>query len=107
MFKTVIIDGKETELVANAATSVRYRQVFGRDLHQVFSDEQRAGEEGIDAVKELAFIMAKRAEGEDMNKLNFDMYLDWLEGFSAMAFIDAAEDILMVYMDSQKGMSTP
>ena len=34
-----------------------------------------------------------------MNKLNNDAFIEWLEGFSPMAFVDAAEDILNAYMD--------
>ena len=51
--------------------------------------------------------MTKQAERADMGKLNYDEFLTWLEGFGPMAFIDAAEEIIGVYMDSQKTTSTP
>ena len=107
MFKEVVIDGREVGLVANAATPFRYRQVFQKDLLQILGNEEKADTEGVSAITELAFIMAKQAEKADMSKLNFDMFLTWLEDFSAMAFIEAAEDILSVYTDSTQGTSTP
>ena len=107
MFKEVVIDGKEVGLTANAATPFRYRQVFQKDLLQILGNEEKADTEGVAAVTELAFIMAKQAEKADMTKVNYDMFLEWLEDFSAMAFINAAEDILSVYTDSTQGTSTP
>ena len=107
MFKTITIDGKETELMANAATPFRYKQVFGRDLFSILGNEQRAETEGVEAVTELAYIMAKQAEKTDMNKLNKDDFLAWLEGFGSMAFINAADEIVGVYMEQSTGTATP
>ena len=107
MFKKVNVDGKDIELIANAATPFRFKQIFHRDLLQILGNEEKAESEGVEAVTELAFIMAKQAEGFDMNKLNEEEFINWLEGFSAMAFINSAEDILNVYMDSTLSTSTP
>lgn len=107
MFKKVTIDGKEVELAANAATPFRYKQVFQRDLLQVLGNEEKAEKEGVEAVTQLAFIMAKQAEKADMGKLTTDEFLAWLEDFSAMAFVENAEDILNVYMDQTQNTSTP
>ena len=51
--------------------------------------------------------MAKQAEKADMNKLTEDGFIEWLEGFGPMAFVNSAEDILAVYMDSTTGTATP
>ena len=107
MFKKLNVDGKEIELVANAATPFRFKQIFHKDLLQILGNEEKAESEGVEAVTELAFVMAKQAEGVDMNKLNEEEFINWLEDFSAMAFINAAEDILEVYMDSTLSTSTP
>lgn len=107
MFKKVIIDGKETELMANAATPFRYKQVFGRDLFSILGNEQKAETEGVEAVTELAYIMMKQAEKADMNKLTKDDFLTWLEGYGSMAFISAAEDIMNVYMEQATETATP
>lgn len=107
MFKKVEIDGKEMELAANAATPFRYKQIFKKDLFAILGDEKRAMEEGIESIAELAFVMAKQAEKTNMNKLSYEEFLNWLEGFGPMAFVNSAEDILAVYMDSLQGTSTP
>ena len=100
MYKKVNIDGKEVELVANAATPFRFRQVFKKDLFSILGNETKAQTEGVEAVTQLAYIMSKQAEKADMDKLNEDEFINWLEGFGPMAFVHSAETILNVYMDS-------
>lgn len=107
MFKTLNIDGKEIEFSANAATPFRYRQVFHKDLLSILGNEEKAQNEGVEAVTELAFIMAKQAEKADMGKLNEDVFFEWLEGFGSMAFVNNAEDILNIYMESTETTATP
>ena len=107
MQKTVTIDGKEMEFAANAATPFRYKQVFKSDLFYVLSDEKRAEEEGAEVVTKLAYIMHHQAKKDDMGKLNEDDFVTWLEDFSSMAFINCADAIINVYMDSTIGTATP
>ena len=107
MFKTLNIDGKEIEFAANAATPFRYRQVFHKDLLSILGNEEKAQTEGVEAVTELAYIMAKQAEKTDMTKLNENGFLEWLEDFGSMAFVNAAEEILSVYMESTETTATP
>ena len=107
MFKTVMVDGKAIDFAANAATPFRYRQVFHKDLLSILGNEEKAQNEGVEAVTELAFIMAKQAEKTDMSKLNEEGFLAWLEDFGSMAFVTAAEEILSVYMESTETTSTP
>ena len=107
MFKTLNIDGKEIEFSANAATPFRYRQIFHKDILSILGNEEKAQNEGVEAVTELAFIMAKQAEKADMGKLNEEVFFEWLEGFGSMAFVNNAEDILNVYMESTETTSMP
>jgi hypothetical protein len=107
MFKTLNIDGREIEFSANAATPFRYRQIFHKDLLSILGNEEKAQNEGVEAVTELAFIMAKQAEKADMGKLNEEVFFEWLEGFGSMAFVNNAEDILNIYMESTETTSTP
>lgn len=107
MFKTITIDGKDMEFTANAATPFRYKQVFKSDLFYVLADEKRVEEEGAEVVMRLAYIMSKQAEKTDMGKLNEEDFISWLEGFSAMAFINSADEIMSVYTDSTIGTSMP
>lgn len=107
MFKTLNIDGKEVEFSANAATPFRYRQIFHKDLLSILGNEEKAQNEGVEAVTELAFIMAKQAEKADMGKLNEEVFFEWLEGFGSMAFVNNTEDILNIYMESTESTATP
>ena len=107
MYKTIEIDGKELEFAANAATPFRYKQVFKSDLFAVLGNEERVEEQGAEVVMRLAYIMHNQAQKTDMNKLNEDGFIEWLEGFSSMAFVNSAEDIINAYMDSTVGTATP
>lgn len=107
MFKKLNIDGREIDFSANAATPFRYRQVFHKDLLSILGNEEKAQNEGVEAVTELAFIMAKQAEKADMGKLNEEVFFEWLEGFGSMAFVNNAEDILNIYMESTETTATP
>lgn len=107
MIRTVEIEGREMELAANAATPFRFRQVFKKDLLSVLGNEKRAEEEGLETVMQLAFIMSKQAEKADMTKLNEETFIEWLEGFGSMAFVEAAEEILNVYMDTTVSTANP
>lgn len=102
MVKTITIDDKEIKLAANAATPFRYRQMFKKDLLQILGNEEKAEAEGVETISELAFIMAKQAEGADMARLAEDEFYTWLEGFGPMAFIESAEEILGIYTASEK-----
>lgn len=107
MFKTLTIDGKELAFAANAATPFRFKQTFNKDLFFVLGNEKRAEEDGLETIMQLAFIMAKQAEKADMTTLDENQFIEWLEGFSGMAFVDHAEEILNVYLDSTTATSTP
>lgn len=107
MYKTIEIDGKEMEFAANAATPFRYKQVFKSDLFAVLGNEKRAEEEGAEVVTKLAYIMHHQAKKDDMGKLNEDDFITWLEEFSSMAFINSADQIINVYMDSTVGTAMP
>ena len=107
MYRKIEIDGREIEFAANAATPFRYKQVFGKDLFAILGNEEKAETEGVEAVTELAYIMAKQGEKADMGKLNYEEFINWLENFSAMTFIENAEQIINVYMESAKTTATP
>lgn len=107
MYRKIEIDGKELEFMANAATPFRFRQVFKRDLLSIFANEEKAQAEGVEVVTELAYVMNKQAEKADFDKVTFEDFLEWLEGFEPMAFIDASEAIVSVFTDSSQTMSTP
>lgn len=87
MYKEIKVGDKQVPMLANAATPIRYKQVFGKNLLKYFMGTAQ-NEEAAEMTGELAYILAKAGEGADMNKLGIDDYIEWLEQFDAAAFID-------------------
>lgn len=86
MHRVIKIGNKDIPMTANAATPIRYRQLFHKNLLPYFMGE-KSDEDAAEMVGELAYIMASSAAGSDMNKLSFDGYLEWLEGFNPLDFV--------------------
>lgn len=105
----------EVEFLANAATPLRYKSIFKRDLLTQFANAKIDGPDGttslnIDFLPELAFIMAMQAKALDdkeikLDKLNENSLMDWLEGFDSFSFEDKAEEILDVYYGNSETTS--
>lgn len=106
MYREIKIGEKTIPLLANGATPMRYRMVFGRDI---LSEFQRAGEDGgimISSLSELAYIMAMAADKSvDMSKLNVNSYINWLEQFEPLDLTNASEEIVDTYMGNTKTTS--
>lgn len=98
MYKEIKVGEKLVPMLANAATPIRFRQVFGKNLLKYFIGEE-SNEEVAAMTGELAYIMAKAGEGADMNRLSIDDYISWLEGFDATDFVDPAtvSEIIKLY----------
>ena len=99
MYRTVKIGDKDINLLANGATPIRYRMVFGRDI---LSELQKADQDGglmASSISELTYIMAMSADDSvDMSKINVNTYVKWLEQFEAFDITMAADQIIDVYM---------
>lgn len=104
MTKSITLEGgKEIKLAANAATPFRYKQLFNTDLLRIFQQSTQGEEEQMilaDVIPQLAYIMNKQAEGANMNDISMDDFYTWLEGFEAMDFVVAGEQIINVYLSS-------
>ena len=95
--------GKQTvPMLANAATSIRYKQVFKKNLFKYLNGSEPQ-ENQTEAVQELAFIMAMSAQGADMMKLNQEEFLKWLERFEGIDLVteDAINKIIDVFQGNQ------
>lgn len=105
MYKVIKIGGKDVEMVANAATPIRYRQIFHKDLLAIITGSKKMNLG--DFCTEIAFIMAKQAEKADMNKLNEESYIEWLEGFNPLDLYGATDDIWDVFNGTGETDSDP
>lgn len=107
MYREIKVGDKQVPMLANAATPIRYRQVFGKNLLQYFTGEASNSEMAA-VTGELAYILARAGEGADMNKLNIDDYIEWLEGFEAVAWIDpeTVKQVVGLYLGNMDGLSS-
>ncbi len=110
MFREIQIGDKTVGMIANGATPIRYRMVFGKDIISEIQSLDR-GETGkvTLAMSELAYIMAMAAESADgkanMDKLEQSSFVKWLEQFEPLDITNASEDIVDLYMGNQKTAS--
>lgn len=90
-------------MVANAATLIRYKQLFNSDLLSGIVNSE--GNFDVDVVSKLAFVMAKQAAKADLTAQNMDTYIEWLEEFDSMAFIENINEIVGIYSSSKGNTS--
>lgn len=105
MFKEIKIGDKDVSLLANASTSIRYRMIFHKDLIAKMGGKLVA-DDVTDMAAELAFVMAKTAEGADMNTLNINSFFEWLGQFEVFDIANASDDIFNVYTGQEVTTST-
>lgn len=110
----ITIAGTDVEMVANAATPYRFKQVFGQDfflLSRRMADEtdpEVSDATASDTFIKLGYIMAMQASGEKMDKLNNDTFMEWLEGFdNANALLEAISSIAELYQGQAAGSINP
>lgn len=105
MYGELMLGDKTVPMMVNAATPIRFRNLFGKDLLTTIYEGTREGGVDLtvasDIAPELAFIMAKAAEKADMNALSVEMYLKWLEDFGPLDFVNATEEIFNFYYGDQ------
>ena len=111
MLRTVQIGEKEVNLLANAATPIRYKMVFGEDIMVAFNQinsEKRDTGEVLNITSQLAYIMNCQAEYDKraLSTVSKESYLDWLEGFGPMDFVNASEAIINTYLNTTGTTST-
>lgn len=105
----------EVEFLANAATPLRYKSIFRKDLLTQFANAKSEDNDkiklDIDFLPELAFLMSMQAEAFSnpevkLDKLTPGNLVDWLERFDSFEIESHAEDILNVYYGNTDTTST-
>lgn len=111
MYKVISMkaeDGSQIDVpfLANAATPFRFKSIFGQDLLVLFQTFDANEAFDIDFVSQLAFVMAMQAQsktgGVDMETINKESLLSWLEQFDSFSLYDKAKEILSIYLGSSK-----
>lgn len=107
MYDTIELMGKKVELVGNAATAVRYKQVFHEDLLVFFVEgvKDATDTDYIEVAQKLGYIMMLQAQKKDFSKVNFETYISWLEGLDQFELSQLSWDIIKAYRNNQCGLS--
>ena len=111
MYKEIKVGEKIVPMLCTAATPLRYKLIFGKDLITELQGAELDSAKVMDSVPELAFLMAKTAEAKagkaDLNRLSQEMLLDWLDQFDAMDLPLASEEIISLYAGNMLTTSEP
>lgn len=107
MYGTVTIGGKDVEMVANAASPYRFKQIFREDFLKRAIDTNGNETESVDLFVRMGFIMAMQAEKADFAKLNEDSFFAWLEDFEPSDVQMAAGEIANIYAGNAETNSSP
>jgi hypothetical protein len=95
-------DERTIAMLATASTPIRFKQLFGTDL---LTGIMKDGDFDLDVISKLAYLMANQAAHADLKTLDMNKYIDWLDDFDSMAFMDNVQDILSVYFRSEERRS--
>ena len=112
MYKSIEYRGKKLEFLSTMATAIRYRQVFHKDalvelrkLKTAMSSNEITSE-ATEIIPQLAYIMMAAADSQtNMNKLNYDSYIEWAEKWEPQDF-SIASDLFEVVLDVWSGQDT-
>jgi len=99
MYNEIKIGDKVVPMLSMASTDLYYRNIFHEDAIKLQTSSQDEGDI-INFVMRMGFVMAKFAELKDrkeMNKLNEDAFLDWLDQFERTDYLNALVDIRLTY----------
>lgn len=99
MTAEIKIGDKPVMMCGNAATPIRYKQVFHQDLLRTVR-AMTADDFDVDALMQLAYIMSQQAAGADFRAVTFDMFCDWLAQFEQADILDKVGEILTLWMQS-------
>lgn len=108
MYRVVKIGDKEVPMLSLASVDVFYRQIFHKDPQKIQSAEDFGGVQSLEFVFEMAFVMAKRAEGltrQQMAQLTEDDFEAWLDDQDRGGLYDAVADIWATYNGQQAATS--
>ena len=99
MFANVKIGEREIPMKAMASVDYLYWQVFHEDPIQLQTRDNFGAGEQINFTMKMGFIMAMLAAGDrkSVSSMNEESYLDWLDQFERIDYLNAVGDIRLVY----------
>ena len=106
MTADIQIGSDAVKLCGNAATAIRYKQIFHKDLLMQFKGMDIDNFD-VDIIKELAFVMAKQAQGADFRQVSFDDFVEWLSQYEEQELLQAAASIINVWIQNTAAAVQP
>lgn len=88
-------------MCGNAATPIRYKQVFHQDLLKTVR-AMTAEDFDVDALSQLAYIMSQQAAGADFRAVTFDSFCEWIAQFEQAEFLAKVGEVLNLWMQSSQ-----
>lgn len=108
MYDTIRIGDRDVGMLANAASSYIYKQVFHEDLLKKFQNMETDPDEQIG--EKMGFIFAKQAEVKnpsELMKLTMTDFLEWLSEFDPLDIFFESDKIAELYQRQKKESSAP
>lgn len=99
MYNVIKIGEKDVPMLSMASVDIYYRNIFHEDAIKLQTKDLDEGDI-INFVVRMAFVMAKFAELKDrkeMNKLNEDSFLEWLDQFERNDLLNSLVDVRLTY----------
>lgn len=106
MYREIEVGVSTVPMEANAATPIRYKMLFGKDLLTEFRYAEEDTARVSDCIPELAYIMAMQA-AKTTGSMSLDGYLAWLEQFEPLDLLNAGGAIATLYTDNGVTTSDP
>lgn len=109
MYNIIKIGDEDVPMLSMASVDIYYRNIFHEDAIKLQTKTQDEGDI-INFIMRMGFVMAKFAELKDrkeMNKLNEDAFLDWLDHFERGAYFEALPHIREAYEGQTVTQSDP
>ena len=102
---------KEVNFLSTCTTAYRFKQIFHKDLMPCITKLTSSGDNlnpdaDLIVAQELALVMNKQAEKRDMNTVNMDEYLNWIDEFDSASLFAHIADFIKIYTGSKEGTST-
>lgn len=104
MTGAVTFGDQTIKLCGNGATSIRYKQIFHKDLLMSFRG-MSVEDFDADTIKGLAFVMAKQAEGADFKGITLDDFVDWISQYEEFDFMNSAADVIGIWTANNATMA--
>lgn len=104
MEKTVQIGDVNVPMKATAATALRYRQAFHRDLFSELNSKDVTDDTYVEICQRLAYVMAQSAQGNALN-ISEEGFLDWLEQYETLDLVNILPEVVGIYSASKASTS--